>query len=123
MCNTPAAVTTIFTPAVDAADESEVREMIVKIALGSFYSKGDERRLFMGFKEIAAIRSVQGVGRDLLLDIEVARLNQDAMRELLALLWRYGIPIAPLRSFAERKKFSWLNDSQGYWYSAMFKDA
>jgi hypothetical protein len=58
--------------------------MILRIALGSFYSRGDERRLFMGFKEIAAIRSVQGVGRDLLLDIEVAALNKEAMRELLA---------------------------------------
>ena len=97
--------------------------MILKIALSSFYSTGDERRLFMGFKEIVAIRSAQGVGRDLLLDIEVAGLNKEAMRELLALLWRYGIPLTPLRVFAEKKKFAWLSDPQGYWYSAMFKDA
>jgi hypothetical protein len=95
--------------------------VILKIALTSFYSRGDERRLFLGFKEIPAIRSVQGVGRDLLLDIEVAALGKEAMRELLALLWRYGIPLAPLHTFAEKKKFSWLNDAQGYWHSAMFK--
>lgn len=80
--------------------------MILKIALSSFYSTGDERRLFMGSKEIAAIRSAQGVGRDLLLDIEVAGLNKEAMRELLALLWRYGIPLTPLRVFAEKKRNS-----------------
>ena len=97
--------------------------MILKITLSSFYSRGDERRLFLGFKEISAIRSVQGVGRDLLLDIEVATLSKEAMRELLALLWRYGIPLAPLRAFAEKKKFNWLNDTQGYWHSAMFKEA
>jgi hypothetical protein len=97
--------------------------MILQIALSSFYSRGDERRLFQGFKEIAAIRNVQGVGRDLLLDIEVAALNKEAMRELLALLWRYEIPLTPLRAFAEKKKFDWLNDSQGYWHSAMFKVA
>jgi hypothetical protein len=97
--------------------------MIVRIALGSFYSRGDERRLFMGFKEIAAIRSVQGVGRDLILDIEVAGLTKEAMRELMALLWRYGIPLVPLRAFADRKRFAWLNDPQGYWFGAMFKDA
>ncbi len=45
------------------------------------------------------------------------------MRELLALLWRYGIPLTPLRAFAEKKRFHWLNDSQGYWHSAMFKEA
>lgn len=95
--------------------------MILQIALGSFYSRGDEKRLFLGLKEISAIRSVQGVGRDLLLDIEIAALNKEAMRELLALLWRYEIPLAPLRAFAEKKKFGWLNDSQGYWHGAMFK--
>lgn len=97
--------------------------MILQITLGSFYSRGDERRLFMGFKEIAAIRSVQGVGRDLLLDMDLVSLKKEEMRELLALLWRYEIPLAPLRGLAEKKKFTWLNDPQGYWYSAIFKDA
>ncbi|GKT19449.1 hypothetical protein AVHY2522_22505 [Acidovorax sp. SUPP2522] len=96
--------------------------MILQIALGSFYSRGDERRLFQGLEEITAIRSVKGVGRDLLIDVSIAALNKEAMRELVALLWRYEIPLAPLRAFAEKKKFEWLNDSQGYWYSAMFKE-
>jgi hypothetical protein len=95
--------------------------VILKIALTRFYSRGDERRLFQGFEEIPAIRGIQGVGRDLLLDIRVAALGKEAMQELLALLWRYGIPLAPLRAFAEKRKFSWLNNPQGYWYSAMFK--
>ena len=97
--------------------------MILQIALDSFYSRGDERRLFLGFKEITAIRSVQGIGKDLLLDVEVNALSKEGMRELLALLWRYGISLTPLRTFAEKKRFSWLNDSQGYWHTAMFKAA
>ena len=96
--------------------------MIVEIALGSFYSRGDERRLFQGFEEIAAIEDARGVGRNLLLTIKVGSLNKDSMCELLALLWRYGIPLIPLRSFAEKSKFAWLNDGQGYWYSSMFKE-
>jgi len=96
--------------------------LVLKFELSSFYSRGDERRLFQGFKEIAAIRGVRGVGRDLLLDIEISSLSKEALRELLALLWRYGIPLAPLRALVERKKFSWLNDAQGYWHSAMFAD-
>jgi hypothetical protein len=96
--------------------------MILKVELGTFYSRGDERRLFQGFKEIAAIREVKGVGRDLMLDIQLSSLSSEALRELLALLWRYGIPLAPLRAFAEKKKFSWLNDARGYWHSDMFAD-
>lgn len=97
--------------------------MILKIALTSFYSRGDERRLFQGFKEISAIQGVQGVGRDLHLDIRVSALGKESMRELVALLWRYGIPLAPLRPFAATKKFDCLNDPQGYWHSAMFEQA
>jgi hypothetical protein len=97
--------------------------VILQITLSSFYSRGDERRLFQGFKEIPAIRNIQGVGRDLLLDIEIAALGREAMRELIALLWRYQIPLAPLRVFAEKKKFDWLNDAHGYWYASMFKRA
>ncbi len=77
--------------------------------------------MFQGFKEISAIQSVQGVGRDLLLDIKISALGKEAMRELLALLWRYGVPLESLRPFAEKKRFDWLNDRQGYWHSAMFK--
>lgn len=95
--------------------------MILKIALGSFYSRGDEKRLFQGFGEIAAIRDIKGVGRDLLLSINIAALSKEQMRELLALLWRYDLPLAPLRVLSEKKKFDWLNDSQGYWHEAMFK--
>lgn len=97
--------------------------MLLKIELSSFYSRGDERRLFQGFKDIVAIRDVRGVGRDLLLDIEISSLNKEALRELLALLWRYGIPLAPLRVLATKKKFGWLNDPQGYWHGNMFADA
>lgn len=95
--------------------------MILKIALGSFYSRGDEKRLFQGFEEITAIRDIKGVGGDLLLSVNIAALSKEQMRELLALLWRYDLPLTPLRVLAEKKKFDWLNDSQGYWREAMFK--
>ncbi|WP_325539280.1 hypothetical protein [Ramlibacter sp.] len=95
----------------------------MKVALTSFYSRGDERRLFSGFEEIPAIRSVHGVGRELLLEIDLSLLGKEALRELVALLWRYGIPLAPLRVLSSKKKFSWLNDHQGYWYGTMFDEA
>jgi len=96
--------------------------MIFEITLSRFYSRGDERRLFQGLNDISAIENIQGVGKNLLLTIKVNSLNKGSMRELLALLWRYGIPLMPLRSLAEKTKFSWLNDEQGYWYGSMFND-
>jgi len=94
--------------------------MDVEIALGCFYSQGDERRFFEGLNEIEAIKSVNGVGVNLIVSIEMRLLNKEALRELMALLWRYGIPLAPLYQLAERKKYAWLNDERGYWHQSLF---
>ncbi len=95
--------------------------MILRLRLTNFLSQSDERRLFQGLKEIPAIRSVHGVRPDVLLVIEMSALNKGAMRELLALLTRFEVPLMPLRVFAEKRKFDWLNDPQGRWHSAMFQ--
>lgn len=94
--------------------------MDIEIALGCFYSQGDERRFFQGLKEIKAIKNIEGVGVNLIIGIEMRLLTKDALKELIALLWRYGIPLSPLYLLAERKKFAWLNDERGYWYKSLF---
>jgi len=81
---------------------------------------GDERRFFQGLKEIAAIRHIQGVGRGLLIDIDIRYLNKDALWDLIALLWRYEIPLTPLQELATRKRFAWLRDERFYWHKSMF---
>jgi hypothetical protein len=96
--------------------------MIIRIRLGMFYSSGDERRLFEGLEAISGLREIRGEGRDLILDIQINALGKEDMRELLALLWRYGISLAPLRPISERKKFRWLIDEEKYWYSDMFSE-
>ena len=94
--------------------------MLIRIRLGSFYSKCDESRLFDGFNGISAIRSIKGDGRDLLLDISIRDLSSDSMRELIVLLWRYRIPLSPFRPLARNKRFDWLNNPKGVWYKSMF---
>lgn len=96
--------------------------MDIEITLKSFYSMGDERRFFQGLKEISSITEVCGVGRNLIIKIQMRSFSKDNLRELLALLWRYSISLAPLKVFADKKKFLWLNDSRCYWYKSMFKE-
>jgi hypothetical protein len=94
--------------------------MQLEIDLSVFYAKGDERRFFQGLSEISAIKDVRGVGRGLIIQVDIRSLNKEALRELIALLWRYGISLSPLRVLAENKKFVWLNDVGFYWYKSMF---
>jgi len=97
--------------------------MILEISPGTFYSHGDERRLFQSLGEIFAIREVRGVGCTLLLDVDEELINNEEMRELMGLLFRYGIPLTPLRIFSKMEKFTWLDDPVKFWHKSMFQDS
>ncbi|MDM5182149.1 hypothetical protein PO883_33815 [Massilia sp. DJPM01] len=98
--------------------------MKFEISLGEFYSDGDERRFFQGLKDVTAIKSIKGVGRGLIVNLDLRFLNNDGARELIALLWRYEIPLSSFRILAEKyKKFSWLDDVKWYWHKSMFGEA
>jgi len=94
--------------------------MNIRIRLSSFYSHGDESRFFNGLKENSAVKDVRGIGRDLIIRLKKRSLDQAAARDLIALLWRYGITLKPLRRLSREKKLVWLHDKDGYWYKSMF---
>ena len=94
--------------------------MNVEIALGSFYHQKDEDRLFRAFEENSAVTKVEGAGVNLILSIEMKKLNTEELKDLIALLFRYQIPLAPLYFLADRKRFSWLNDPTKYWFDSLF---
>jgi len=96
--------------------------MILEISLGMFYSRGDERRLFQGLGEISSIRKVRGVGRIILLDIDEGKIDDEEMKELIGLLYRYNISLIPLQIFSKKEKFTWLSNSVKFWYKSMFKE-
>jgi hypothetical protein len=94
--------------------------MKITLDLSVFYSMGDERRFFQGLTENPAVSKVRGIGRQLEVTLILARLNRDALRELVALLWRYGISLESLSVLTEREKFRWLDDERCFWHKNMF---
>lgn len=94
--------------------------MDIEIALGRFYSQGDERRLFQGLNEIGPVKSVKGAGVNLIISLEMRSLSKNTLKELMALLHRYAIPLAPFYFLAEGKRFAWLNDERAYWHKSLF---
>ena len=91
------------------------------IDLQPFYSKGDENRFFQGLKENRAVLSFRGVGSQLILDVSLKLLGRDSLWEIIALLWRYGVPLAPLAPLSEKPRFGWLNQHHFFWHSDMFR--
>jgi hypothetical protein len=79
------------------------------LSLGWFYSQGDEDRFFEGLHRLRAVRSARGIGKELIVEMDVRRLSQSDLRELIALLRRYRIPRKPLAALAKMERFSWLD--------------
>lgn len=93
--------------------------MEIEIALGMFYSQGDERRFFQGLEDNPAIKTVEGAGVNLILSIDPRVLSKERLQDIFSLLWRYQIPLAPFHVLTEKKRFSWLDDKKAYWYKSL----
>lgn len=66
----------------------------------TYWSQGDEDAHFAWMKAIACIRSVQGAGRRVYLDIDDKRVSEEDLRELHALYRRYDGDHAQLARLA-----------------------
>jgi hypothetical protein len=80
-----------------------------------FGSDLDERHLFTWGAQIPGFVRWDG-------DTMVVRrnLSEAALRELIALLARYAIPMQQLRAFANSKNRSWFADPRAYWHKPVF---
>lgn len=96
--------------------------MDVEIALGRFFSQKDEGRFFQALKENKAITNMEGAGVNLIVSLEMKKLSNGELKDFLAVLYRYQTPLAPLYFLADRKRFSWLNDSRKYWFDSLFDE-
>jgi len=105
----------------DSALERYVLDM--KIPLARFFSEGDEKRFFDALATIPAITSHTGHGHDFTLKIDRRRLSSAMVRELVALLVRYGADLSSLCALAREEKFWWLNEPGNYWHKPLLPPA
>ncbi|MBV6287650.1 hypothetical protein [Pseudomonas aegrilactucae] len=47
-------------------------------------------------------------------------MTTNNIRELVALLYRYGVDLEPLVVLSKGKNGDWLKNVDGYWYTSMF---
>lgn len=84
-----------------------------------FYSDHDEASFFEWINKISAIQSYEGVSDKI--QLCVARGVQDNdLRELIALFYRYTIDMKQLQQFVTDINQSWFTNKQSYWYSKVF---
>lgn len=52
--------------------------------------------------------------------VKSRRISEESLRELIALFWRYDIPMAQLAQFKNRKNETWFARSTMYWHNSVF---
>jgi hypothetical protein len=85
-----------------------------------FYSPEDEASFFAWAQRIPGVSRVFGEGPEIVLVVRSANPSETTLRELLALLPRYGVTLGQLRQFASERNARWFNDTRGFWYAEVF---
>jgi hypothetical protein len=84
-----------------------------------FYSQTDEDHFFAWLESITAIKGVTGKGRGLELIVE-RPIGEESLRDLIALMTRYGVDRRPLKPLCEEQKDEYFRDKRKYWHSAVY---
>jgi hypothetical protein len=94
--------------------------MEIQIELTEFYSYGDEKLFFDALGNFRGVQKIVGLGRGLVLTLNLSKMNRESVRDLIALLRRYRISLRPLSALADTPKFNWMREPTWYWATAMF---
>jgi hypothetical protein len=85
-----------------------------------FFSNIDEVCFFGWLKKLPCISMFEGRGDTLYIRVAGPDVDEEALRELLALFHRYGIDMKQLRIFDKEDFAGWLHNKKAYWYRPMF---
>ena len=81
-----------------------------------FHSQLDEKHLFYWASEIPGFLRWE---QDTLV-MRSRRMSEAALRDLLALFWRYQIPMQQLAQFENKRNTSWFRAPHMYWHRRVF---
>jgi hypothetical protein len=86
----------------------------------AFYSRGDEDAFFGWLQGIPGVVKVKGVGVELFVTLRSKVLSDRALRELIGLHRRYGIPMRALAQFETKRNGLWFRSKEMFWYEQVF---
>ena len=88
-----------------------------------FFSQHDEDAFFYWLERLKPFATARGEGDSIMIDVATDTLDDDQLRELLALCHRYQIDMRSLLVFENRGNMAWLRNKRAYWHQAMFEIA
>lgn len=86
-----------------------------------FYSEGDEITFFEWLKKISAIENIKGVGDEIRLSIPSFDVDDESLRELIALFTRYKVELGQLSQFRNKSNECWFyQNKKAFWRKGVF---
>jgi hypothetical protein len=85
-----------------------------------FFSTLDERGFFEWLGKLACVAELEGKGDTLYIRIFKSKVDEPALRELLALFHRYGVNMKQLIAFDNADFAGWFRKRTAYWYDGVF---
>jgi hypothetical protein len=82
-----------------------------------FGSQLDEKHLFTWAEEIACFVRWE---HDILV-VKSRRISAESLRDLIALFWRYNIPMKQLAKFENSNNSAWFTNPIMYWHLKVFE--
>ena len=84
-----------------------------------YYSPFDEAHFFRWAKKIPCVESIDGG----YFHIRSKKLTDSNLRDLIAIMYRYKMPMHQLQQFCNKSNKEWFKDPKKYWYRRVFKNA
>lgn len=84
-----------------------------------YYSYLDEKSFYEWALEIPCIKSIDGG----IFHIRSKRLSESDLRDLIAIMHRYKMPMQQLQQFCNSKNENWFKSKEAYWYKGVFGNA
>lgn len=86
-----------------------------------FFSEYDESAFFDWLNKLVCVQKYEGRGRTLYITVNSEAVDEDALREFLALFRRYGVAMRQLIVFDRDEFADWFREERAYWYSEVFR--
>jgi hypothetical protein len=85
-----------------------------------FFSRYDEYAFFEWLEKLKFVIGRKGRGRTLYITVAVEDVDEDGLRELLALFHRYGVALKQLSVFDREEFAQWFRYDKAFWYDEVF---
>jgi hypothetical protein len=85
-----------------------------------YLSRGDEDAFFAWLNSLPCVMRYEGRLRTLYITVDATALDQEGLRELLALFRRYGVGLRQLAAFDRSEFRDWFRNKQAFWHDEIF---